>query len=94
MRQRTEGTSERKQCVVQKGIGKTPSCRVTILHVHDGQMRAGAGRAVEMKRFRGPVKKREGSDEPDAKRARIMTVGVDKMVLGILVSSLDEASAV
>ena len=36
----------------------------------------------------------EGSDEPDAKRARVMTVGVDKMVLGILVSSLEEMSAV
>ena len=36
----------------------------------------------------------EGSDGPDAKRARIMTVGVDKVVLGILVSSLGEVSAV
>jgi hypothetical protein len=46
MRQRTEGTSERKQCAVQKGIGRNPSCRVTILHVHDGQMRACGGWAM------------------------------------------------
>ena len=46
MRQRTEGTSERKQCVVQKGIGRTPSYRVTILHVRDGKMRAHGGWAM------------------------------------------------
>ena len=34
---------ERKQCVAQKGSGRNPSCRATILHVHDGQMRACGG---------------------------------------------------
>jgi hypothetical protein len=42
-RQRTEGTSERKQCVVQKGSGGTPSHRTAALHVHDGQLRAHGG---------------------------------------------------
>jgi hypothetical protein len=48
MRQRTEGTSERKQCVVQKGIGigRTPSCRVTTLHARDGKVRARGGWAM------------------------------------------------
>ena len=48
MRQRTEETSERKQRVVQKGSGRTPSHRTATLHVHvhDGQLRVHGGWAM------------------------------------------------
>jgi hypothetical protein len=58
---RTERDSgdERKQCVAQKGIGRTHSHRATILHVRNGKMRAHGGWAMGSSEEGGRRKRRE-----------------------------------